>query len=564
MALLALLALLCVSAVADDSRKIMVVPQPQEVSAGAGGDGVAVELRPASMVLDKSFEDTPQLSEDAKQYIEQAYDRCVTQTMNLQQKTYQWVLSLHPQIQNQLNNTGVPAHTLSTVQVTLTASDPSPTLEIGVDESYHLEVDDTIHITAPTVWGVLRAFETVAQLIDWNGQNFTIQHTPIIIEDHPRFPWRGMMVDTARHFLPLSKLKQIVDGLASLKFNVLHLHLTDAQSFPYDLPSFPQLSKSGCFEPGVAMYSHDDMQDLIAHAYSLGITVIPEFDMPGHTASWGLGYPGVTADCWDYLKTAKPTYTENGVALNPADQRTTQIIDALAEDAAKVFSKSNYIHVGGDEVNEGCWQQCAQREDIVSFMKQHNLAGYDALQVWFTNYTQQAVFTNDKLPIVWEDAFLNGGVFDKRTVVAAWRSKTVLQHAVQGGNNAILLYGYYQDMQAPLCTSSQCPDCDVHWMWVWTYVDMYNNDPTSGLNLTAEQQDRVLGGEAASWGESVDALSWDQRSLTRSPAVAERLWSAPDVKDRNWLEVRVDRVRCIALRRGVSQAGPLYSEYCRM
>eukprot|EP01105_Mastigella_eilhardi_P010891 TRINITY_DN251_c0_g1_i2.p1 TRINITY_DN251_c0_g1~~TRINITY_DN251_c0_g1_i2.p1 ORF type:complete len:485 (+),score=116.58 TRINITY_DN251_c0_g1_i2:30-1484(+) len=457
----------CVAA-GQGSPGVMVVPQPRAVVAGGG----SVRVGKGVTLLD-SYKEALN-DKDAAEYIENAFQRCVRNTMKAQDGLHAWTLSLHPEIQYQVNTTVVaPTATVSSVRVVL-GKQPFPALDVGVDESYTVQVNnEEITLNASTVWGVLHAFETVAQLINWDGKSFTIQHTPLLITDAPRYPWRGMLVDTARHFIPLDKLKQLVDGLSAMKFNVLHLHLTDAQSFPFEVSSYKELSGKGAFDPNHAVYTHDDMSALIEHARSRGMVVMPEFDLPGHTASWGLGYPGVTASCWDYLNAHQPDYPENGMALNPADSRTFPIVDAIVADAASVFASCAYVNVGGDEVDHGCWQNAPQHEAITTWMQQNNVANFSQLEAYFTRYAQEAVVKNKKTPMVWEDAFTVGGALPE-SIIGIWRSKEKLAEVVHSGRKALLLYGYYQDMEAPLCTQSlECPECTVNWLWIWTYVDMY-------------------------------------------------------------------------------------------
>ncbi|KAH3731646.1 Beta-hexosaminidase subunit alpha [Pelomyxa schiedti] len=540
-----------------DEGTLLILPQPQRVT--CSDDGAVVVNDPQLTI--QQLSGSQQLSDTAKEYIENAFSRCVEDTINIQKDVSPWVLSLHSQISDQLDNWAEGTSAISEVIVVLEGSDPFPTLDIGVNETYSIEVTDKVELHASTVWGILRGFETLAQLIEWDSDHFTIQHTPLFIEDWPRFPWRGLLIDTSRHFIPLSKLKQITTGLAAMKMNLLHIHLTDAQSFPYDLPSYPDLSGKGAFNKA-AHYSHDDLLDLISFAESFGVIIMPEFDMPGHTASWGLGYD-VATDCWDWLLSGggDQDYPENAIPLNPAGDLTFDIITEVFRDSSSLFS-SPYIHVGGDEVNSGCWLYSTQRQEIMDWMEKNSIETWDELYGYMILFAQNVVKGSDKIPVVWEEALDQNSVTED-AIIGTWKSSSSLKNAVATGHKAIQLYGWYQDMQAPLCTASGvCPECNTHWMWVWTYVDMYNNEPI--VNMTEEEASLVLGGEAPTWGESVDVLSWDQRGLTRSPAVAERLWSAASVTDRNWFEVRTDRFRCLAVRRGISKAGPLYSEYCEM
>ncbi len=159
--------------------------------------------------------------------------------------------------------------------------------ELGEDESYKLEISGTAaKLSAPTTLGVMRGLQTFLQLVNSTGQGFAV--TAMSIDDSPRFPWRGLMIDVSRHFIPLDVLKRNLDGMAAVKLNVFHWHLSDNQGFRVESKKFPKLQEMG--SDGL-YYTQDEVRDLIAYARERGIRVVPEFDMPGHSTAWFVGYP---------------------------------------------------------------------------------------------------------------------------------------------------------------------------------------------------------------------------------------------------------------------------------
>ena len=183
------------------------------------------------------------------------------------------------------------------LQVDILANTPTD-LQLGADESYELTLDPQGGVLrAPTEWGALRGLETFAQLVHWSGVENRLCNLPVKISDVPQYSWRGLLLDSSRHFLPLqSGMLPILEGMEALKLNVLHWHLTDGVSFPYGSEALPQLPARGAFHPSL-VYSIADMRLVVREAWLRGIRVVPEIDMPAHTASWGHGAPAVLVSC---------------------------------------------------------------------------------------------------------------------------------------------------------------------------------------------------------------------------------------------------------------------------
>jgi len=501
---------------------------------------------------------------DCLRLLNNAFQRSVVNTTEAQEGLAAWKLSPHPEFSAAPVVEESLPHKISQVIVTFTGlADPlAPMVAVNTTlEHYEIDIDydGEVHLTTHTVWGALHGFETIAQLYEWHEDShfphFVVQRIPISIKDEPRFPWRGFLVDCARHYMPMSKLRNLVDTLAAFKMNVLHLHLSDAQSFPMEIPDIPSLAQAA-FSPK-AVYSTIDMQSLVQYAYERGVMVVPEVDIPAHTASWRFADDDITANCFDFLASRTGSYEENLAALNPASNKTWTAIDTIIKHYSKTFSTSPFTHVGGDEVSSLCWEHATQASAIKSFMKKHGISSYSDLEAYFDHYSQKSAVRSGKTPIVWEDVLQKDAV-EKGTIVHAWRSRDTLVSAVRKGNYAITSYPYYLDRQDPKCSGS-CKN--INWMFSWTYREMYANDPVEGLS--EKEAARVLGGEAALWGESVDASNFDAMGIGRLGAFAERFWSPSTVTDPKNFEVRSQRFRCLNVKRGIAPgAGPLSSDFC--
>jgi hexosaminidase len=216
---------------------------------------------------------------------------------------------------------------------------------LNENESYSLEVNDKqARLVAPTVVGALRGLETILQLLQGDRDGY---YLPVIkIQDQPRFPWRGLLIDVARHFEPMEVLKRNLDAMAAVKLNVFHWHLTEDQGFRVESKKFPRLHTLG--SDGL-FYTQDQVREIIAYARDRGIRVMPEFDIPGHSTSWLVAYPEIGS-------APGPYKIERGAgifepALDPTRDQTYKFLDTFLGEMAGLFP-DEYMHIGGDE-NEG-------------------------------------------------------------------------------------------------------------------------------------------------------------------------------------------------------------------
>jgi hexosaminidase len=385
--------------------------------------------------------------------------------------------------------------------------------ELGEDESYVLKVaPDGANLTAPTPLGALHGLQTFLQLVEVSPDGFVVP--TVTIQDTPRFPWRGLMIDTSRHFIPLEVLKRNLDGLEAVKMNVFHWHLSENQGFRAESKKFPKLHGMG--SDGL-YYTQDEIRDLIGYARERGIRVVPEFDMPGHSTAWFVGHPELASGPGPY--DIERRWGIFDPAMDPTNEKLYKFLDPLIEEMAKLFP-DRYFHIGGDEVNGKQW---AANSKIQEFMKAHGLKNNEALQAYFSQRVQKIVTKHGKAVVGWDEVFIPG--VPKDIVIQSWRGQASLAQAAAQGYRGILSNGYYLDLG-------------------WSAARHYAVDPLGGpvANLTPDQQRLVQGGESCMWSEYVNAENIDSRIWPRNAAIAERLWSPQNVTDITSLYARMNAI----------------------
>ena len=368
------------------------------------------------------------------------------------------------------------------------------------DESYTLAVTSgRAELRASTVVGVLRGVETLLQLVTTDSAGFFLPE--VRIADAPRFPWRGLLVDAGRHFEPIEVIKRTLDGMAVVKLNVLHWHLSEDQGFRVESKRFPLLQLDG--SDGL-FYTQVQIRDVVAYARDRGIRVVPEFDMPGHASSWLVGYPRYASGRGPYR--IQRTWGVFDPTFDPTRDVVYQFIDAFIGEIAPLFPDP-YWHVGGDEVNGVEWD--ANRR-IRAFKRDHHLADNAALQAYFNQRLSVILTKHGKRMVGW-DEILNPDL-PASAVVQSWRGLEYLPQTVRAGHRAILSAPYYLD---------HMESAEDH------YVDPLPDT----LGLSPDEAARLMGGEACMWGEHIGPETIDSRIWPRLAAVAEKLWSQAGVKD---------------------------------
>ena len=472
--------LLTISAAAQTQPQLNLMPMPASVQPGTG-----------QLTIDRSFSVAVEGSHDA----------------SLDRGVQRFVADLSRQI-------GIPFRPKPGANATLQihADHRRETIQkLGEDESYELTITDSgAKLTAPTALGVLHGLQTFLQLVQITPNGFAVP--AVTIKDQPRFPWRGTLIDVSRHFLPIDVLKRNLDGMAAVKMNVLHWHLSDDQGFRVESKKFPKLAGMG--SDGM-YYTQDEIRDLIAYAHDRGIRVMPEFDIPGHSRSWFLGYPELSSGAGPY------TLEGGGIdpIMDPTQESTYKFLEKFIAEMSALFPDA-YLHIGGDEVDGKQWDANAK---IQAFKRTHGMKNNQDLQAYFNQRLQKIVSKNHKIMIGW-DEILHPDL-PKLIVVQSWRGQQSLAAAAKQGYSGLLSFGYYLDL-------------------MWPAARHYAVDPMAdaAAALTPEEKSRILGGESCMWAEWVTPENVDSHIWPRNAVVAERLWSPQEVKDADSMYARLNAV----------------------
>ena len=386
------------------------------------------------------------------------------------------------------------------------------------DYSYRLRCGAETTVEAETEWGALAALATLAQL----GAPGAIPDAEV--RDRPRFPWRGLMVDPARHFLSVATLKRTLDAMWFYKLNVLHLHLTDDQGFRFASAVHPELASADAYAP-------EELRELVAYAADRGVRVVPELDVPGHTTSWVAARPD-----WGRGGAAVAASARFGLhqaLLDVENPGALAAVDALLEEFAATFP-DEFLHFGGDEA-----------------------VGVPApRQARFIRHVAQRLDALGKRAIGWDECL--SADLPRRTVVQAWRSMASRDVALRGGFDCVVSAPYYLDLCYPAETHygfDPADDCaaaeaalraNPRMAHVREGIDWLAANTTLPA-IPERPPGNVLGGEACMWGELVADALLDARVWSRMPAIAERLWGTAGAAD--------PLPRLVATRRALAALG---------
>jgi len=423
-----------------------------------------------------------------------------------------------------LKQTGLVLEADKPVAVSVTCRTAESAVDVG--ETYRLTVSaDGFAIDADGPTGVLRAFATLRQLVGLSPAGIAIPYQTI--RDAPRFAWRGVMLDPARHFISVATLERQIDAMERLKFNTLHLHLSDDQGFRVESRLYPKLNADGDY------YRQAEIREIVAYAADRGIRIVPEFDVPGHSRAIVEAYPAVgTVSKTEFL--GMPA-----VALNPASETTYEFLERLFGEMAGLFPDPHF-HVGGDEVSETVWNDDAE---VQALMAREELADTKAVEGYFLRRVSKIVRKLGKTMMGWEEVTEAG--LPKDTIVQAWQTSNAMADATAKGHRTIMSAGYYLNLLMP---------ADYH----------YAIDPagTSGAGLapehaeqlrglspllaavvthalvdyprpplTPEQEELLIGAEGPLWGEIASDELIDHHLWPRAAVLAERFWSSAEVRD---------------------------------
>jgi len=477
--------LIAIFAAAQTERQLNLVPMPSSVQLGTG------QLR-----IDQSFSIVATGARDAS--LERGQQRFLAQLSQLTG------IRFRPR-----TGGGVAPPTLQ-IRVEHAREE---TQKLGEDESYHLAATETwAQLNAATPLGVLHGLQTFLQLVEPTANGFVV---PVVnINDQPRFAWRGLLIDVSRHFIPLDVLKRNLDGMAAVKMNVLHFHLSDDQGFRVESKRFPKLQTEGS---DGQYYTQSELREFLDYAHDRGIRVLPEFDMPGHSRSWLVAYPELASSPGPYR--IEPSDAGPDPVIDPTQEATYKFLDKFVEEMGKLFPDA-YFHIGGDEVSGKPWDT---NPKIQEFIHAHGMKSNQDLQAYFNQRLLKILEKHQKIMVGWDEVLHPD--LPKNVVVQSWRGQQSLAIAARQGYRGLLSFGYYLDL-------------------MWPASRHYVVDPMSGdaATLNAEEKARILGGEGCMWSEWVTPEILDSRLWPRSAAIAERLWSPAEVQDVGSMYARLGRI----------------------
>lgn len=348
-------------------------------------------------------------------------DEIITQLRQRIARQTGW--TLQPQAAN-------PANATITIAI---AHKVAPIPALDSDERYTLTIDRSgAKIAANTRFGAQRGIETLLQLLQNSAEQTQLPW--VTIEDAPRFPWRGLLLDSARHFIPVEDIKRQIDGMAAAKLNVLHWHLTDDQGWRFASTRYPkltQLASDGLY------YSEAQMREVVRYAAARGIRVVPEIDMPGHASAIAVAYP-------ELLSAPGPYAMERhwGVlkpVLDPTNEATYAFAEAMVSELAAIFPDA-YLHIGGDEVDDTQWKSNPQ---IQQFMRDHQLKDSHALQAYFNRKLETILEKHHRQMVGWDEIFHPD--LPKSILIQSWQGQDALGEVAKQGYKGILSTGFYLD-----------------------------------------------------------------------------------------------------------------------
>lgn len=404
------------------------------------------------------------------------------------------------------------------------------------DESYQLTIQsNAISINASSDLGAMHALETLLQLLQNNATSFYFPN--VTITDMPRFTWRGLMIDAARHFQPVDVIKRNLDAMAAMKMNVFHWHLVDDQGWRIEMKKHKVLTdkaSDGLF------YTQEEIKGIVKYAADRGILVVPEIDVPGHASAILTAFPEIGSKVVTINKgSSETTQKASGLVtyslernagiftptLDPSNPRTYQLLSEIFDEVCPLFP-GKYFHIGGDE-NEG--KDWDANPKIQEFMKKNKLANNHELQTYFTMQLIPMLKKHKKELMGWEEIMTKN--MSKEAIIHSWKGPnegvaagSSLITAAKNGYKTVLSNGFYVDL-------------------VQGVESHYLNDPMpKNASLSAEEKARILGGEATMWSELVTAETIDSRIWPRTAAIAERLWSDANVTDLASLRKRLKTI----------------------
>lgn len=419
-----------------------------------------------------------------------------------------------------------------------------PDADITDDAGYHVTVDNHgIRVTARTSRGAFYGGVTVWQLLTppgWaRGAPVKVAHG--VIDDHPRFAWRALLLDSGRHYQSAADIKRLIDWMSLNKLNVLLWHVTEDQGWRLEIPKYPELTKVGACRQAVGLdseltggadrpycgyYTEADVRDIVHYAAERYVDVVPEIDLPGHSQAAIAAYP------WLGVTGKRPAvWTDWGVSpwlLNP-NEKTLQFVDDVLDEVMRLFP-SRYISIGGDEADKQQWNASPE---VQAQLRKLGLANMDQLQGWFTKRVAAHLIEHGRRPVGWDDELDAGATLPTSEVVMSWHGdhdERVALAALRQGHDVVmtpqesLYFDHYQ---------SNLPDEWAGPSPVATLREAYDTVVIPHGASAAEAQ-RVIGVQGGLWTEQMRTFAHDQHAVfPRLAALSELGWSPERASDWN-------------------------------
>jgi hexosaminidase len=422
--------------------------------------------------------------------------------------------------------------------------DVDPHANVDGDAGYRIVVGtQSIQVTARSPRGAFYGGVTLWQLLTppgWiRGDGAEIREG--VIEDHPRFAWRALMLDSGRHFQSVADIEKLIDWMSLEKLNVLLWHLTEDQGWRLEIPKYPELTKSGACRESVGLdveltggagrpycgfYTEAEVRAIVRYAAARFVTIVPGIDVPGHSQAAIAAYPwlGVTGK-------RPPVWTDWGVSpwLLKPDERTLQFVDDVLDEVMRLFP-SRYISIGGDEADK---QQWSASSEVRAQMRRLGLANMDQLQGWFASRLADHLIRHGRTPVGWDDELLAGATLPASEVLMSWHDddgERVALDAIHQGHDVVLnpqgaLYFDHYQSDLPDETPGQPPAVTLRQAYDAAVVPQ---------GATAAEASHVIGVQADLWTEYVPTFARDQRALfPRIAALSELGWSPTGAHDWN-------------------------------
>jgi hexosaminidase len=400
--------------------------------------------------------------------------------------------------------TGWPVLAVDPATITL---DLVPGLEGVSPEAYNIRIGGSgVVIQSATPAGIARGTETLMQLMPpaVYGPNAcdSILLPCLTIEDAPQFAWRGAMLDVSRKFQDKDTVLKLLDGLAACKLNIFHWHLTDDQGWRLPIEGYPKLTEKG------PAYSRADIREVVERAAVLGITVVPEIDMPGHSGASCRAYPEIST----LNEKGQPTGT-----MNPGADASYAFIEAVMKDVAIQFPASPYVHLGADEVGRGGWDKDPRCQELMVREKIKNGHG---LYVYFVNRAVAIARKFGKKSIAWDEAFDPGN--DPELIIMSWRGMAPGIAAAKAGRTVIMCPNpplYINHANTRSINNPRAYSAHLTYMNQGYFV--YPDSPA----IPAANRSQIMGAEVCLWSECVtDSKYMFTHVFPRACALAENLW----------------------------------------